>query len=396
MEHDPSTKHILEGRELIDYLVEKASGATNAELLQREERRNRRNAAIFSVIGFIGVGAIVGAIKMFVQQEVERNVVQSEQRIVDQVTETLQAQLRVQHDEFADTITTEVAEKVNQRVGNVRRELANYKVYQELIAQSQTVKELVARGEIPNEPLRIAFEEIQKLADVEQITSQPRFLEAVNTIMDVFVRTDRAREIDRLESQLRDVLVNHLKISLDLTDHYGQVIVSSPYPLEKLQGEYAALKRYAQASRELRYPEKALMWELFVAFKGSDYQATRTTETMIEMVQDLSEADLNSFCYNLVKNSDPLYWMQVPDHEGRELARLVNGLIASHPKLGRIVAKQSATAALADRIALLTARRQRRLDAMILDSERTPAQASDSTPVVETASAAGGANTLRR
>ena len=48
MDQESSTRHVLEGRELIDYLVEKASINTNAELLRREERRSRQTKFFLS------------------------------------------------------------------------------------------------------------------------------------------------------------------------------------------------------------------------------------------------------------------------------------------------------------------------------------------------------------
>ena len=49
MESDRTTSHVLEGRELIDYLIEKTSTLTNAELLEREDRRNRRTTILMAM-----------------------------------------------------------------------------------------------------------------------------------------------------------------------------------------------------------------------------------------------------------------------------------------------------------------------------------------------------------
>jgi len=67
MNDENSTKHVLQGRELIDYLVEKTSSTANAELLQREERRNRRMTILLSILMAVGIGGAVSAIKVLIK-----------------------------------------------------------------------------------------------------------------------------------------------------------------------------------------------------------------------------------------------------------------------------------------------------------------------------------------
>ena len=71
METDRTTRHILEGRELIDYLAEKLE-LSNAELLHREDRRNRRMTVLMTMVGAVGIGGIIGALKLFVSEQMER------------------------------------------------------------------------------------------------------------------------------------------------------------------------------------------------------------------------------------------------------------------------------------------------------------------------------------
>ncbi|TWT94762.1 hypothetical protein Pla108_36110 [Botrimarina colliarenosi] len=390
MDHDNSTRHILQGRELIDYLVEKASGATNAELLVREERRNRRMAALLSVLTFFGIGAIVGAIKMFVQNEIEV----SEVRVREEVTEALTLEFVQRHDEFQQSVAASIAERVDNEVGAVRAELQNYKLYQELIAHSEGVATNAADGKIAEKSLGHAMDAIAALADVPTIRGQPRFLEAVNVVVDVLVRTDRESAIEKFETLLGDVMATHKDTALDLVDHYGELIISSPYPIERLTTEAAALARYAAAAREHSYPERALMWELFVAYKSNGYSPNRTTESLVEMTHDLSDTDLNELCYQLFLHSHPLHWMNTPDHEGREMARLVNGLMNDHPTLRKILEARAEDPQLATRLAGLVQRRRER-SGETTPSETPPAEPAES-PTEVAEAPPGPNNTLRR
>lgn len=398
-QNDPSTRHVLEGRELIDYLVEKASGATNAELLNREERRNRRTAALLSVLTFVGIGAIVGAIKMFVQQEIGL----SETRVREQVTQTLTQEFERRQSENQRAVDTSIAVRVDEQVGAVRSELQHYKQYQELLAHAEVVAADGEAGKIAEQSLRVAIDAMLELAPVATISGQPRFLEAADEVISILVRTDRKADIDRLEEALSGVLGRHKSIAIDLADHYGELIIASPYPVEELTHEKEALARYARAAREHEYPEKALMWELFVEYKANGSQPNDTTSSLVAMSRDLNERDLNELCYQLVLHSDPLHWMRTPDHEGREIAKLVLGLLRDHPALWTTLTTQASQETLAPRIMALTERRielagepstlTRALAQTRSESptesvvhQPEPAATEEPTPVVETAS----------
>lgn len=390
MEQDPSTRHVLEGRELIDYLVEKASGVTGAEVLEREERRNRRMAALLSVLTFVGIGAIVGAIKMFVQQE----IINSEVRVRAEVTENLNEEFSRRHAEFEKTVTASIASRVDAEVGAVRTELQHYKLYQELIAHSEAIAAEAANGKSADASIAMALEAISTLSDVAGIRAQPRFLDTVNEVVDILVRTDRKADIERLETQLGDVLGQHRAMTIDLLDHYGELIMSSPYPAERMPTESQALARYVAAARLHGYPERALMWELFVAYKSNGYRPNRTTESMVEMTHDLSERDLDELCYQLVLHSHPLHWMKTPDHEGREMARVVNGLLTDHATLRETLERQAEEADLAARLAELATRRQERSQALAQPTAEPAESPAEEAEVAQAPQDA--ANTLRR
>lgn len=383
---DRTTSHVLEGRELIDYLVEKTSSSANAELLHREDRRNRRMTILMTMVGAVGVGGIIGALKLFVGEEMKHVETRMEtvsaniQSYVDNKAAHFKEDLDIQ-------IAAAVSAQVEEQVGQVRTELHQYKIYQELIEQSQTITTELSAGKVPYQALNSAITYIEELATADSITSHARFLDAVNVVIDLLVRSDRNSDIDRLEAALREKLASHKNIALNLTDHYGQVIISSPYPVEKLPQEFEALSRYARASREMKYPEKALMWELFVAYKGSQYQRTPTTDVMIETVQDLSNADLGNFCYHIFKNSHPLHWEHRPDQEGRELARLVNKMLEDYPDLLKTVETQIAKPNIRPSIEEMVAKKVARM-------EKLQAEQSDEVP--QTATAPENENFLRR
>ena len=336
---DPSTKHVLEGRELIDYLIEKTSGATNAQMLQREERRNRRTAAYLSILAFVGIGAIISAMKMFVQQEMATAQVATTEMVRDSLTKEFNARLDV----VRQTIHEEAVEQVSSQIGEIQLQLQHDSAYRELLFLADKIQKAVDAANNSADLAGLldkAVAKLMELSKAESIRSESRFLEAMNVVVSLLVRGDLDREINRLDRALGDVMATHRQMTLDLTDHYGQVIIKSPHPVAKLQHEADALARYARASRDVKYPEKAMMWELFVAYKESGFQATYSTRAMVDQIRDLSDVDSGNFCKFILMYQDPRHWMRVPDHEGREMGRLVNGLLEQHPSLQEFVQEQ--------------------------------------------------------
>jgi len=389
MDDNYSTKHVLQGRELINYLVEKTSSTANAELLQREERRNRRMTVLLSILMAVGVGGAVSAIKVLIKDQMEtiearvEDIQEELNNSIDQRTQTLESH-------FEEKVELAVAKDIDLKVGEVRTLLEQYKNYQEFLALSEIIEAEVKNDKLPEEPLQSAIDLVGKLASAESITRQPRFLEAIKIVIDLLVRTDRKSDIDSLEGMLSEVLATDSKISQDLADHYGQIIISSPYPVEELQNEFEALSRYTRSSRKLNYPEKALMWELFVAYKRNLYQKSQTTDGMVEMVQDLNEADTRNLCYHIFLNSHPLHWMNTPDQEGRELAKLVNKLLEDYPSFRQLVETQISTPELRPSIETLVSRKLERLKRLAPEPEQEP------TEETATALQTGADNTLRQ
>jgi hypothetical protein len=180
--------------------------------------------------------------------------------------------------------------------------------------------------------------------------------------------------------------VRSKNIALNLTDHFGQMIISSPYPVDQMQGEFEALTRYARASRELKYPEKSLMWELFVEYKRAKFSRSPTTDEIVDMIYNLEPADLRNFSYHVFLNSHPLHWMNNPDHEGRMIAKLVGNLLDAYPELRKTVEAQMATPELRptiEQVLATKAERQQRIDAA---AETTTQEVAETEAPVEPAS----------
>jgi hypothetical protein len=395
MEYEPSTKHVLQGRELIDYLVEKAAKTTNAQLVEREDRRNRRSTVLFSVITFVGVSGLVGAAQLFIDNavqdrtkefsgEMQRNAEHLERQIAAMHLESQSLQKLL--NEQMNTLSQGIEQKVKLQVAEeASRGLLLLKQREQYYALKQFVAEIeeqVAQNEFPENLLTAAVDTANLLADAPEVTAEPQFESMIETLVDLLVRSDRVKDINRVEQATRETCVRSKNIALNLTDHFGQLIISSPYSVERMPDEFEALTRYARASRELKYPEKSLMWELFVEYKRAKLSRSPTTDEIVTMIYNLDPADLRNFSYHIFLNSHPLHWMNNPDHEGRMIAKLVGNLLETYPELRKTVETQMTTPELRPTIEqLLTtkAERQQRLD----ETGETPTQevAETETPV---------------
>jgi hypothetical protein len=400
METEPTTKHILQGRELIDYLVEKAAKTTNAQLIEREDRRNRRSTVLFSVITFVGISGLVGAAQLFIDNavqnrtkefsaEMQRNAEHLERQIAAMHLESqaLQKLLNEQMDALShsidQTVKLQVAEEASRGLSLLKHREQFYSLKQ-FVAE---IEEQVAQNEFPENLLSAAVDTANMLADAPEVTAEPQFESMIATLVDLLVRSDRVKDINRVEQATRETCVRSKDIALNLTDHFGQLIISSPYPVERMPDEFEALTRYARASRELKYPEKSLMWELFVEYKRAKFSRSPTTDEIVGMIYNLEPADLRNFGYHIFLNSHPLHWMNNPDHEGRMIAKLVSNLLETYPELRKTVEAQMATPELRptiEQVLTTKAERQQHIDAA---EESTPQEVAQTETATEPAPA---------
>ncbi len=407
MDFEPTTKHVLQGRELIDYLVEKAATSTNAELIEREDRRNRRSTVVFSVITFIGISGLMGAARLFIDNavqertkefstEMKRHSEQLEHRIAVMHVESqaLQKLLNDQMSALSQGIDQKVKLQVAEEASRGLLLLKHREQYHALKQFVTEIEEQVAENTFPENLLTAAVDTANLLADAPEILSEPQFESMIETLVDLLVRSDRVKDINRVEQATRESCIRSKNISLNLTDHFGQLIISSPYPVEQMPNEFEALTRYARASRELKYPEKSLMWELFVEYKRAQYSRSPTTDEIVSMINNLEPADLRNFSYHVFRNSHPLHWMNNPDHEGRMLAKLVASLLEAYPDLRQTVETQMATPELRPAIDEVLAAKQERQER--LDEAAQAATPTATEEIPQTASEPADENELRQ
>ena len=168
-----------------------------------------------------------------------------------------------------------------------------------------------------------ALESIRKLSGVERITNQQRTILAIRKVILAFTQAGLNGDIDEIDDLIGDTVRSDTQIFLNLSDHYGQRIVGSPYPVEELAGQLERMQKYTKAADENGYPEKKLLWELFIEFKRNKYTSNPTTDSLVESIRDLSENDLPNFCNAVILFSDSTNWQNKETQEGRELEKLV-------------------------------------------------------------------------
>jgi ribosomal protein S17E len=330
MESEDSSKYTLQGRELVEYLVHRAADDAKAALIERDERRNRRTGFIMSIVALIGVGSLVSALKIFVRSEVD--VIQQRFKENDAAVRDLLAQSSQSlQNEFTGRIESSVSKAVEKKILDVQRTLEENDRFERYAELAQQLPEKTAgihqRGDkFLTEALRETLEAAEQMAGVKRITKRGRFLMSTRQIVDVMTRFNRESEINRLDDLLGEVMATDQELARILVDHYGQLVIGSPRPVESLTDDMARLNRYLRAAQEQNYPEKALVWSLFTEFKRNGYERNETTDRLLESTKDLVDRDRAEFWFNLYVYTNPLNWMLAPDQQGRELARLMAAL----------------------------------------------------------------------
>ncbi|MCA9237133.1 MAG: hypothetical protein KDA44_16780 [Planctomycetales bacterium] len=397
MDTPPTPKFTLEGKDLLDHLAERAAQTARAELLAREERRNRTIATVIALLGLVGVGAVMGGLKLLVAQEMEQ--IQQDVDEVQAYYETrIDAQLERLSESTRSEVRAEVLAELGKELGDVKRQLAlnsQFEEYSELAGQ--LIEQLSgvhrAHDRYVATVLAESMAAIRAVAAQPELTSRSRFIVVTRQIVDVLVRFNRVAEIDELDTLLGDVLRTDPELTKALADHYGQLVIGSPLPLSEQAEHVARLETYAEAAAHTLHAEKQLVWQLFLEFKRNDFRRSAATDGLLESSQDLPPANREQFWFDLCKYSDPTLWLLEPDQQGRQMQRLMEALVQHYPIVQRMMQQ---TVADNPAIQQNIAERRLRTRAIMATAGRPDAAptAEDESSAVDAASA--GSNLLRQ
>ncbi len=403
MSDDMTPRHVLQGQALMDYLVERAADDAKSAIIDLDERRKRIVTLVFSIIAVVGVGSLVSIFKIYVRSELDvfDKKLQVATASLDKKLETkgkeMIANLQMQVD---DT----VAGKIDERIGAVKKILDDDDLMERYVELALELPEKLAgiheRGDkYVAEKMTEVVQAAEQLSKAAQATRRRRrFLMSTRQIVDVMTRFNRETEINRLDDLFGEVMASDQELSRTLVDHYGQLVVGSPVPVEAQADNLKRLQRYMQAAHDLSYPEKSLIWQLFVEFKRNQFVGNATTRSLLESTQDLSEVDRAEFWYNLYVYTDSANWLITPDQQGRELEQLMAALVQAYPQITQVMENNIAAndflqARLANRRGKNATSRLPRPQAS--STEAAPAESAEEAAPA-TAAAPGAANSLRQ
>jgi hypothetical protein len=393
---DQTTKHVLEGRELIEYLVERAAQDAKAALVDLEERRKKRVGLIMSVIALVGVGSIVSALKIFVRGEMDvvHEQMNAAVAALDQRVEKAGGVLR---DDLLKSVEAAVLVQMNKEIGEVRKKLEDNEAFERYAELATRLPEKLdgstERGDkYLVETLRETLEAAEVMAAMPDIARRPRFLLATRQVVDVMSRFSRETEINRLDDLLGPAMATDQELARILVDHYGELIIGSPQPIEAHADNMVRLNRYMQAARELNYPERWLLWELFVEFKRNNHQKSPAVYGLLQSSTDLPDANRTKFWFQFYRYTSWVNWMRRSDQQSRELERLTAALQEHYPEVRTVVLQVAENEELLAQLPPAA-----RENAAVLQQqtreEQAAIEAADSTPAIETSD---GSNALRK
>ena len=247
---------------------------------------------VVAVLGLVGVGALVGGLKMIVAQEMVGVQAQVE-KLESQLQSDADARATRLRDELSEQVRAAVLAELDAQIGEVQTKLAQndqFEAYTELAMRLPEQLSGIHRRQDKYVAASVAhaIEAVRALADRPELTSRTRFAMATREIVKQLTRYNRIAEINELDALIGDVMADDAELSAALVDHYGQLVIGSPLPIEQHAADVERLRRYAAAAGQLNHGNKRLLWQLFLEFKQHEYQPTATTTRLLESTRDLS------------------------------------------------------------------------------------------------------------
>lgn len=297
---------------VIDLLSTKAAKIVSNELIQREERRAKRTTIIFSILALLGLSGIAGIISI-------------------QINLAVNSSLKKEIPKLEPIIEKKVRQIVDDNIGEVKKSLKDNEEFDdflELVNQLEENEDL-----IPNNIRDSIIEKVRYLGKIERIRNRNKFMISISKVVKRFVLADLNLQLDELDDLVGDIIARDTEAALAITDHFGERIIGSAYTIDRLANEIERLKKYFNSARLRGYPEKALMWQIFIEFKRNNYTQNDTTTKLVESISDLNDTDTKEL-YRVVEwYSDPSIWQIITNQEGREMARLISSLRVVYPSM---------------------------------------------------------------
>jgi hypothetical protein len=402
---DLTPRHVLQGQALMDYLVERAAERAKDAIIDRDERRKRIVTLVFSIIALVGISGLVSIFKIYVRSELDVfNDRLNEANLT--LDKKLDSKSAVLFQDLQQSVKEKVGAEIADQVGAVKKILDEDDVVERYVELALDLPEKLVgvhqRGDkYMADKLAEVMQAAEQMAQIKQSTRRRRrFFISTRQIVDVMTRYNRETEINQLDKLFGDVMAADQELARKLVDHYGQLVIGSPQGIDAQPANMDRLQRYMRAAHDLGYPEKALIWSVFVEFKRNQFNGNSTTRSLLESTRDLADEDRAEFWYNLLVYTDANNWMTNPDQQGRELEQLMAALQRQYPEVTQVMqANLTSNEYLQTRLAALRERnpnwRQQSQQQLAPTSEAAaPETASEPTPA--TAEAPSDANTLRQ
>ena len=234
--------------------------------------------------------------------------------------------------------TNDLRREIDERTGEVVG--ASIGSVQKTLQQNERLDDFVlAAGLIQRDknfrsrPPDAFIETVALLIDDPRITAQVKFWSAFEIVVDRLASHDLQPYIDQIHDITSHLLSAQTNAALIILGHYGERLIGSPYEIADQTDVVQRIEVYLKAAKSNGYPERALLWEIFIEFKDNAYEQTGVLDRLVESISDLNEQDTAAFHQQLERYSSPANWLSIETQQGRELARLIAGLRAIYPAL---------------------------------------------------------------
>jgi hypothetical protein len=297
---------------LVELSANRAAKIVSEELRKREEQKSKRITLVLSIVTLIGLSGLYGAVSL----QIKSAVVNSIQTEISKLTPIIEEKSNY---------------FVQQQIGEVQKCLFENELADDFVELTRKLAE--AEDSFSNDLRDTIIDKIIQISKVKRLTKQQRVIDGIGIVVDRFARASLHSQIDKIDEVIGEMLVLDSKPARDLADHYGERIIGSPYPVERLETETGKIQKYLEASSGHGYPEKRVMWKIFIEFKRNKLQKSDTLTKLVESVSDLDAGDKRVFFRYLTLYSNSKNWQKIETQEGRELERLVTALYSIYPEL---------------------------------------------------------------
>ena len=270
---DDVRRLILGDKEVVSYVVDKATSQVTKDIVERENRRQRVWVVVGAILAGVGVAGIIaiidGRVHNAVNADTTRDIIGViAEKQIDQQREKWNREVHDLAEQLSENAGTLAQDKIDQEAEALRRELDVQSRYLELAYSAYS---LDFKDSFSGHEKDVIVRNLISLSEEEDIRSRVGFRAIVEPIIVSLASADLLDDIEEIVKSYGDYLLESESIGPYLADTYGRhFLYAKRHDLDTAERLESVFRRLERFSEENDFQGAVKPWRMAIDVLATD------------------------------------------------------------------------------------------------------------------------------